>query len=215
MRSVISTNNLQEEWWYKYPKKENAKLKLFVFGYSGAAPNVVSQWGHRLSNTVEVAAIYLPGRSSKSNVPAIRDWRLLAKSVGDAVIAEIEKTRVPYAFYGHSFGALLAYMTVLHIRSVGFQLPKALMVGSKRAPVLCTKPPDEEKLFHDMTLEEMKTYYMKNFAHAAPAGYLSMPGVLESILPPLQADLVSCRCLFLIPPPHAVSPHSLFIHARV
>lgn len=35
----------------------------------------------------------------------------------------------------------------------------------------------------------MRDYYMQHFAHGAPKGYLDMPGVVEMILPPLQADL--------------------------
>lgn len=35
----------------------------------------------------------------------------------------------------------------------------------------------------------MKAYYMKHFAHAAPKGFLDIPGIMDIILPPLQMDL--------------------------
>jgi hypothetical protein len=92
--------------------------------------------------------------------PAIRDWRVLAQSIGNAIAKEIATTGssnrlsvfvlchshfvklsfceilqgASYGIYGHSFGALLAYLTTIHIRSIGAPLPLVLMVGSKKPP---------------------------------------------------------------------------------
>merc|ERR1711916_111509 len=106
-------------WWISYPERRNATVRMFLFPYAGSSPNTFSMWSTRLPDSCEVSVIYLPGRLGKTKEEFIKDWRQLAATLGDAIIAEVKKTGQRYFVYGHSFGGLLAYLTVLHIRSMG------------------------------------------------------------------------------------------------
>jgi medium-chain acyl-[acyl-carrier-protein] hydrolase len=179
----------EQEWWVSYPRRKDAKVMLFMFPYAGASPNTFSQWGLRMPSSVEVNVIYLPGRMGRSNLAPIRDWRVLASKIGDAIIAETAKAGQKYAIYGHSFGGLLGYLTAVHIRERGGPLPVTFMAGSKKAPWTFVQPESSEKLIHDFSKEEMRAYYMKHFAHAAPKDFLAIPGMVDSICTTLQIDL--------------------------
>ena len=132
--------------------------------------------------------IYLPGRAGRRE-GAIYDWRELAQKIGDAIMSEIAETGQRYALYGHSFGALLSFLVTVYIREKQGPLPLTLMVGAKNCPTQFAKPAENEKMIHDFSALEMKTYYLENFAHAAPKGFLDMPGMVESIAAVLQIDL--------------------------
>lgn len=128
------------------------------------------------------------GKAKRS--PAINDWRVLAKSIGDAIIQEMKGSSQMYATYGHSFGSLLSFLTVTYIREQNGPMPVSFMVGAKNAPIQFKEPLSAtQKKIHDFSRDEMKEFYMKNFAHGAPKGYLDIPGILDTILPPLQMDL--------------------------
>ena len=68
--------------------------------------------------------IFLPGRLNRSHLPAVLDWRELAAKIGTAIMNEVQRSGKKYAIYGHSFGGLLGYLTLLYIRENGekFQL---------------------------------------------------------------------------------------------
>ncbi len=172
-----------------YPRRKDAKMLLFMFPYAGGSPNTFSQWALRMPLSVEVNVIYLPGRMGRINVVPIKDWRELASKIGGAILSEVHAGGQQYAIYGHSFGGLLSYLTVLYIREQGGPLPVAYMVGSKKAPCTFEQPESTEKLIHDYSKEEMREYYMKHFAHAAPKDFLKIPGMVDSICGPLQVDL--------------------------
>ena len=122
----------------------------------------------------------------RTNVEPIKDWRILCEKIGDAIIEDVKNSGTHYLLHGHSFGALLAYLTAVHIREKKFKNPIALVVGNKTPPHLFSESVEgKEKLIHDFS----KEYYMKNFAHGAPKGYLEIPGILDMICPPLQIDL--------------------------
>jgi surfactin synthase thioesterase subunit len=126
------------------------------------------------------------GRASQT---PIKDWRELASKIGDAIVQEIKERKQELVVYGHSFGGLLAYLTLVHIRKVAKIEPVVFLMGSKVSPKTFVQPDASTKLIHDFSPEEMKEYYMKNFAHGAPPGMLKIPGMVEMICRPLQVDL--------------------------
>lgn len=185
--------NAEEEWWMVYPKRSSATVNLFLFPYAGCGPNTFALWAASLPTQLQVCVMYLPGRLGRTKFPLVTDWRDLSRKLGDAIIAESRRSGRPYLVYGHSFGALLAYLTLVYVREQGGPLPVALVVGSKCAPSRPHKStgpvPAGQKLIHDFSPDEMRAHYMDNFAHGAPKDYLKVPGMIDLICRPLQMDL--------------------------
>jgi hypothetical protein len=68
-------------------------------------------------------------------------------------------------------------------------MPECYLVGSKKSPHTFRPPEAGERLIHDFSKEEMRKYYLDNFAHGAPKEYLKVPGMIDSIALNLQADI--------------------------
>jgi surfactin synthase thioesterase subunit len=80
---------------------------------------------------VRVRAVQLPGRGSRLAEPAFTDLDGLVA----ALLADVE-FGAPYSFFGHSFGALLAYEVAAALRDAGRPLPRRLIVSAYPAPHL-------------------------------------------------------------------------------
>eukprot|EP00443_Scrippsiella_acuminata_P020537 CAMPEP_0115241604 /NCGR_PEP_ID=MMETSP0270-20121206/38516_1 /TAXON_ID=71861 /ORGANISM="Scrippsiella trochoidea, Strain CCMP3099" /LENGTH=2756 /DNA_ID=CAMNT_0002656631 /DNA_START=62 /DNA_END=8332 /DNA_ORIENTATION=- len=86
------------------------KARLVCFPHSGGGPSAFGAWPDLLDeHHVEVVIVATPGRERRFDVAAIEDWRVLVDEICEALKASGLVDDVPYAFLGHSLGALLAY----------------------------------------------------------------------------------------------------------
>jgi medium-chain acyl-[acyl-carrier-protein] hydrolase len=105
--------------------------RLFCFPHAGGGASSFNGWRKLLPAGVELAAIQLPGRED-------REAELPVTDIGDlitALLPHIEPlTGLPFLFYGHSLGAIVAFDLLREMRRHGFPPPLALMVSGRRAP---------------------------------------------------------------------------------
>jgi surfactin synthase thioesterase subunit len=105
-------------------------------------------WTALLPPSIEIAAVQLPGRETRiAESPETSLDRLVAR-ITAAIGTEID---VPFAFFGHSMGALLAYEVARELEASGRPVPHHLFVSSFRAPHIESTHPglhllDEEPL---------------------------------------------------------------------
>lgn len=81
-------------------------LRLYCFPYGGGGASVFQNWQGLLKNDIEVCAIQLPGREDRSSERFLTDINDFTGILTDIIAKEDDK---PFAFYGHSAGALMAY----------------------------------------------------------------------------------------------------------
>ncbi|MFC5663844.1 thioesterase II family protein [Kitasatospora misakiensis] len=111
----------------------DAELRLFCFHHAGGAASAYTGWQERLGPRISVLPVQLPGRERRAAEP--RFTRI------DALVADLDRQLdplldAPYAFYGHSMGALVAYRLTLLRAARGRSLPERLMVGAYPPPHL-------------------------------------------------------------------------------
>ena len=140
------------------------------------------QWHKSLPNDVEVLAAQLPGRESKLRESPLRS---VAAMVGALLPTVAAATDLPYAIFGHSMGAVLAFeLTVALEATSGCPSPTHLFVSAHRAPY----QPDPETPMHALPdvefLDEMERRY-----GAIPAEVRNEPELLQLLLPTVRADL--------------------------
>lgn len=123
------TADLVGRWLLSGPTQPGAP-RLYCFPHAGGNPVEYLRWAELLPGT-EVHAVQLPGRGPRSGEPDAAD-------VADLVAGILDDIRpdVPFAFFGHSFGALLAYETSRALRDVGRRLPRELVMSAYPAPHL-------------------------------------------------------------------------------
>jgi surfactin synthase thioesterase subunit len=88
------------------------------------------RWKRRTPSWIEVVPVELPGRGRRMNEPL----ELTVAGVLDAIAREVRpEPGHPFALFGHSLGAILAFELAHRLESTGLS-PSVLFVSGTRAP---------------------------------------------------------------------------------
>lgn len=120
-------------------KNESARLRLFCFHHAGGSAWSFSGWGQWLGRGVEVVPVSMPPRSvHAAGAPgAVSTMDDLVREVTSQLTPFLDE---PYAFYGHSMGALVSYGVAQRHIAAGRRPPAALVAGAHRAPHVQAAP---------------------------------------------------------------------------
>jgi medium-chain acyl-[acyl-carrier-protein] hydrolase len=123
-----------------YPQANpQARHRLFCFPYAGGNASIFRTWAEALAPDVEVGAIQLPGRSNRIQEPPFTWLPHLLPALLPALVEHMDK---PFALFGHSMGALIAFETARHLFRQYDLTPVHLFVSARRAPHLpLARPP--------------------------------------------------------------------------
>lgn len=159
--------------------RQQAGLRLFCFPYAAGGASIFRTWQDGLPQEIEVCPIQPPGRENRLSEERFLRVPPLAEAVADAIRP---LTDVPFAFFGHSLGAVVAYETALRLRETGGPAPLMMIVSARRAPGVPPRdeptyslPPDEFRA----KLEELE---------GTPKAVLEHPELMELMEPLLRAD---------------------------
>jgi medium-chain acyl-[acyl-carrier-protein] hydrolase len=117
-----------------------ATHEVVCFPHAGGASSTFRTW-HAHATSVRVTAALLPGREARIGESPATDMGRLVPLLANAMRP---LTARPYAFYGHSLGALVAFELTRELRARELPLPAALFVAGRDAP----QYPDAEKVHH-------------------------------------------------------------------
>ena len=174
----VTLNCAPERWILRRPGQQ-AALRLFCFCYAGGNAAVYLPWQTALGQQIEVCAVQLPGRGARFSEPLLQDIDSVVPAIIQAMTPLLDR---PFAFFGHSLGALLAYETTHHLQERGAPMPHHLVVSGAQGPRLRT-PKRQLHLLDDAELIcELKRYA------GTPDEVLESPELLALILPILRAD---------------------------
>jgi medium-chain acyl-[acyl-carrier-protein] hydrolase len=113
--------------------RPEALTRLFCFPHAGGGASAYVPWARALGDRpIEVAAAQLPGRNGEppfSNLDGIVD------RLADAIEPLADR---PYAFFGHSLGALVAFELARRLRDRRDRGPAHLFVSGAHAPQIPT-----------------------------------------------------------------------------
>ena len=83
-----------------------ATLRLVCFPYAGGNAMVYRSWTDRLPSSVEVCSVQYPGRNNRMQEAPFRNLKPLTQATAQAIVKYLDR---PFAFFGHSMGAKLAF----------------------------------------------------------------------------------------------------------
>ena len=167
--------------WVLRPRPvAQARYRLFCFPYAGVGPSVYRPWLDALPPEIEVRFVQLPGREGRWREPALTRLAAIAPAVTAALRSELD---LPFAFYGHSLGALIAFEVTRALRASGGPSPAHLFVGAHRGPHLPNPHPPMRHLADGDFVTELRRRY-----DGIPQAVLDSPELLELMLPCLRAD---------------------------
>jgi surfactin synthase thioesterase subunit/glycosyltransferase involved in cell wall biosynthesis len=183
---------LQQKSWFPYVESQPSKPRLVCFPYAGAGALAYRTWIAPLSPAVSVCPVRLPGRETRINEEPLQNMAALVTALEAAIAPYLDH---PFAFFGHSMGAVIAFELTRSLRRHYKTLPVALHVSGARAPQFrlnWTPPPvpDDREL-----LEQLRRL------DGVPAEVLENPQVMEYALPVLRADTALFRNYVYTPEP--------------
>lgn len=162
--------------------KPHARLRLFCFPYAGGAASIFRAWPQYLPADIELCAVQLPGRENRIRE---RPFTVLAELV-QALLPNLSPyLDKPFALFGHSMGALIAYETAQQLQEQD-RPPTHLLVSGRRAPIL----PEPEALLHTLPSDEAFLSELQRRYNNLPAIMFEDAEVRELFVPLLRADFM-------------------------
>ncbi len=120
--------------WFVYPRPNpRAALRLFCLPYAGAGAAAFRNWHEGLPSSVELCSVELPGRGARLREAPYDRLSPLIENLAGAIVPLIDK---PFAFFGHSLGALAAFDLTRQIRKSCAKRPAYLFVSGRPGPHL-------------------------------------------------------------------------------
>jgi surfactin synthase thioesterase subunit len=163
----------------RFRHRPQARLRLFCVPYAGGGGSTYAAWPAGLPDDVEVCAIQLPGREGRYREPLFTDVRALTGPLCEGIAPLLDR---PFALFGHSLGAAIAYEAALALVRGGGPAPAALFVSGHRAPHL---PPHCRPIHH---LPEGEFIDELRHLNGTPAEVFAGAELLALVLPQLRAD---------------------------
>ena len=171
--------------WLSFPKPNpQARLRLFCFPYAGGAASVYYAWPGRLPPTVELCPFQLPGRGARSRETPFTGLDEVVEASYRDFLPYLDK---PFAFFGHSMGALLGFEFARRLQGHYGISPLHLFVSGRGAPHL----PDTDTPRHLMPDPELLDELRR--LKGTPQEILDNPELLQLMLPLLRADFSICE----------------------
>ncbi len=139
--------SLEDRWLKVFQPRPEAALRLVCFPYAGGGASVFRDWSGGLPASVEVQAVQLPGRENRFREVPFRAIEPLADEAARVLAARVAP---PFAFFGHSLGAAVAFEVTRRLGRAGLELPVHLVVSGRSAP----RTPCDEPPIHDLPSDE-------------------------------------------------------------
>lgn len=105
--------------------------RLVCFPYSGAGAGAFRGWPQAAAESFLVSRVQLPGRESRLREPPYESMPALVEGLVEALRPALKG---PFAFFGHSLGATIAFEVARELRRQAEPLPAALFVAGRQAP---------------------------------------------------------------------------------
>lgn len=183
-------------WILRHPLRA-PRLRLYCFSYAGGNGAAYLPWQAGLGGDIEVCAIQLPGRGARMGEVPYSSMESLVRALVQVTGAP---DGVPFAFFGHSLGAMVAFELARRLQSLHAPLPSHLIVSGCAAP-RHRKPPRQLHLLPaDELIETLREY------NGTPHEILAHRELMDLLLPTIRADFALVETYRYTPGPLLTLP---------
>jgi medium-chain acyl-[acyl-carrier-protein] hydrolase len=153
---------------------------FFCFPFAAGNVNAFRAWQKRLPPEIDLCLVHLPGHAYRSQETPFTRLDHLVRTLADQILHELQ---APFAFYGHSMGALISFELGRELVRRRSAPPLHLFLSGRNAPQLL-KPDPVQVNGTDHELIE----YLEQL-EGTPRAVLENAELLEIVLPIVRADV--------------------------
>ena len=168
----------QRQWLIPLGTPHATRMRLFCFPPAGSGTVAYRAWAPLAAPGLEVNAVLLPGRETRFAEPPVDDMAALASQIAGAIAPLAGQ---PFALFGHSLGALLAYEVALRLSAEGHS-PEHLFVSGHQAPAIASRRAPIAHLPDAAFIQGLIDL------GGTPPEILDAPELLALLMPMLRAD---------------------------
>ncbi|MEU8891942.1 alpha/beta fold hydrolase [Streptomyces sp. NPDC048442] len=165
-------------WLGSVPPGTDAPVRLFCFPHAGGGSSAFKGWHQALAPLTEARAVVLPGRERRLRELPYVAMEQLVDPLYEALAPFLDR---PFALFGHSMGAAVAYEVARRCTAQG-RPPVHLFVSGRRAPHMPARRRSYAELPDDAFLETVGAM------NGTPADVVRQPELFRLFLPCLRAD---------------------------
>ncbi|XP_031215021.1 S-acyl fatty acid synthase thioesterase, medium chain isoform X1 [Mastomys coucha] len=161
-------------------QKPDAVFKLICFPWAGGGSIHFAKWGQKINGLLEVHAVRLAGRETRLEEPFSDDIYQIAEEIVTALLPIIRDKA--FAFFGHSLGSYIAFVTALHLKEKYKMEPLHIFLSSAPAPQSRPQVPDLNKLSEEQVRDHLLIF------GGTPKHLIEDQDFLKQYIPLLKAD---------------------------
>lgn len=195
------TASATASWVAPFKANPNAKLRLFCFPYAGGGSLIYHSWRSMLPVPVDVCPVLLPGREGRLIEAPFTSSESLVKAMAQGLLPYLDK---PFAFFGHSMGALLSYELASLLRRQYNLSPVRLLVSARSAPQVPNAWPPIHMLPDREFFDELHEM------NGTRKDVMENDELMQLMLPALRADFQICETYAYAEEPPLACPISAF-----
>lgn len=154
-------------------------MRLFCFPYAGGNATLFRSWQRLFPESIEICPLQYPGRGNRMRERPFTSVGPLAQDITQALLPLLD---LPFAFFGHSMGAILAFEVTRELRKRHKPLPFHLFLSAARAPQFRSRDLHAYDLPEPEFIEEVRRL------NGTPNEVLENAELMALMLPMLRAD---------------------------
>jgi medium-chain acyl-[acyl-carrier-protein] hydrolase len=157
---------------------------FFCFPFAAGNVHAFRAWRKRFPPEIDLCLVHLPGHANRSQEPPFTRLDHLVQALADQILHELQ---APFAFYGHSMGALISFELARELVRRRSAPPLHLFLSGRNAPQLFKS----ERVQANSTDHELIEYLEQ--LEGTPRAVLENAELLEIVLPIVRADVELCN----------------------
>jgi medium-chain acyl-[acyl-carrier-protein] hydrolase len=154
-------------------------MKLFCLPFAGGSAQLFLQWRKDLDRSIDLFPIELPGRGKRLREEYYVDFHQAVEDITNRIVEDLDDR--PFAIFGHSLGALLAYEVTTNLIQRGYNAPDFLFISAMIPPHLYK---------NEIVSNLNDNVFLEKIAHlgGTPDQFFSSPELIQFFLPIFRAD---------------------------
>ena len=182
--SQANPQSIGPQPWFRVQPDPRARIRLFCFPYAGGGSAIFRHWSSEFLYPIELVPALLPAREARIREPGYTRLDKLVEKLALEIAPYLDK---PFAFFGHSMGALIGFELARRLRDERGLEPEHLFVSGRRSPRI----PRRDLYIHDLPEAEFVVEIER--MNGTPREVLEHQELMALLIPMLRADFAVCH----------------------